>query len=135
LTSDSNEALCFSELPTREVIEILEQIRAQVPGFIGASLVDLRSGSTLAVFSLRADFDLAVAAAYESEIIKQQNRALQSLGLKTTLEDILLTLNDQIHLLRMVDAGTAFIFLAAERGASNLAIARAVLNHHASPAR
>lgn len=44
----------------KEANEALEQFANDIPGFIGASLVDLDSGMTLAVRSARSDFDLAI---------------------------------------------------------------------------
>jgi hypothetical protein len=119
---------CFVELPIRDVVEVLEQFEAQVPGFIAAALVELRSGSMLVAHSVREGFDVAAACVFHSEIVKQEIKTLQALGSGSALEDILLTLSDQIHLLWMVDAGTAFLFLAADRTASNMVMARRVLD-------
>ncbi len=51
-------------------------------GFIAASLVDLDSGMTLAVKSLRSDFDLTAASAYNSELVKQKLKIMRTLGLQ-----------------------------------------------------
>lgn len=113
----------------REMNEALELIYNEVPGFIAASLVDLDSGMTLAVRTNRADFDLAVASAYNSELVKQKLKIMQALNLKTTLEDMILTLGDQIHFLKVLSS-TTFLYLAAERASSNIAIVRSVVAKH-----
>jgi hypothetical protein len=107
--------------------EVLEQFANDIPGFIAASLVDLDSGMTLAVKSTRADFDLAVASAYNSELVKQKMKIMKALNLKTTLEDMILTLGDQIHFIKIISP-TLFIYLAADRSLANLAIVRTVVN-------
>ena len=71
----------------KEVSETLERFASDIPGFIGASLVDLDSGMTLAVRSTRPDFDLAVASAYNSELVKQKQKIMRALNLDTHLED------------------------------------------------
>ncbi|RYG79294.1 hypothetical protein EON77_09355 [bacterium] len=114
----------------REMNDALEAMFNEVPGFIAASLVDLDSGMTLAVRSNRAEFDLAVASAYNSELVKQKQKIMAALNLKTHLEDMILTLGDQIHFLKLVNEST-FIYLAAERASSNIAIVRTVVNKHA----
>lgn len=115
----------------REVLAVFDKIQADIPGFIGCSLVDLESGMTLAVKSVRPDFDLAAASAFNSEIVKQKFKIIRSLNLKSTLEEILMTLSDQIHMIRLV--GTAsFIYLAADRASSNLAIVRGAVSRHTS---
>ena len=98
-----------------------------IPGFIAASLVDIDSGMTLAVKSTRADFDLGVASAYNSELVKQKMKIIKALNLKTNLEDMILTLGDQIHFIKVLSP-TLFIYLAADRSVSNIAIVRTVVN-------
>lgn len=112
-----------------EATEVLEQFSADIPGFIAASLVDVDSGMTLAVKSMRADFDLAVASAYNSELVKQKLKIMKALGLKTTLEDMIITLGDQIHFIKILSS-TMFIYLAADRAATNMALVRNVVNKH-----
>ena len=111
--------------------ENFERIAQDIPGFIAASLVDLESGMTLGLKSNRPEFDLAAASAYNSEMVKQKLKIMKALNLKTQLEDMLLTLGDQIHLIKLVTP-TTFIYLAADRSMSNLAIVRNVVNK-ASP--
>jgi hypothetical protein len=115
----------------KEINEALGKMESEISGFIGASVVDLESGMTLGVRTTRADFDLTAASAYNSEIVKQKIKAMKALNLKSTLEDILLTLSDQIHLIKLVSSGT-FIYLAADRSLTNLAIVRSTVNKHAS---
>jgi hypothetical protein len=113
------------------VNESFDHFANDIPGFIAASLVDLDSGMTLAVRSTRSDFDLAVASAYNSELVKQKQKIMRALGLKTNLEDMILTLGDQIHFIKIVSP-TVFIYLAADRSAANIAIVRTVVNKHAA---
>lgn len=110
----------------KELNETLEQIAGEINGFIGASVVDMDSGMTLATISRRPDFDLSTASAYNSEMVKLKLKTISSLNLKSQLEDVLLTLSDQIHLIKMVGKGT-FLYLAAERASTNLAIVRSTV--------
>jgi len=93
-------------------------------------IVDLESGMTLAAKSNRADFDLSVASAYNSELVKQKLKIMQALKLKSTLEDMLLTLSDQLHLIKILPGGGSFLYLAADRQGTNLAILRVAVNKH-----
>lgn len=107
----------------KQIVETFEKMASEIPGFIAASLVDLDSGMTLGLKSLRPDFDLAAASAYNSEMVKQKLKIMKSLNLKTHLEDMILTLGDQIHMIRLV-GNSMFIYLAADRASCNLAIVR-----------
>lgn len=115
----------------KQIVDTFEKIAAELPGFMAASLVDLDSGMTLGLKSARPDFDLAAASAYNSEMVKQKLKIMRALNLKTHLEDMLLTLGDQIHVIKLVGA-TTFIYLAVDRSVSNLAIVRNVLQKNAN---
>ena len=113
----------------KQIQETFERIASDIPGFIAASLVDLESGMTLGARSTRNDFDLTAASAYNSEMVKQKLKIMRTLNLRTTLEDMLLTLGDQIHLIKLVTP-TSFVYLAADRSSTNLAIVRNAVNKH-----
>ncbi len=122
-------------MPTEQEISAkLADIQKELPGFIAASLVDLDSGMTLGARSTRKDFDLNTASAFNSEMVKQKLKIMQALKLDSELEDMLLTLTDQIHLIKMVTPGT-FVYLAAERAGSNIAIVRNAVNNHVDALR
>lgn len=112
-----------------EINKLIADIAGDINGFIGASVVDLESGLPLASSSTRPDFDLDVASAYNSEIVKNKKKTIAALGLDATLEDMLLTLDTQLHLLKMV-TDDMFIYLAADRQATNLALLRSAVNRH-----
>ena len=114
----------------KTLLEAIHKIEADVGGMIAAAAVDLESGMTLAAKSNRADFDLSVASAYNSELVKQKMKIMQALNLKATLEDMLLTLSDQLHLIKILPQGAGFLYLAAERSGTNLAILRTAVNKH-----
>lgn len=117
-------------MPTeKQILETIEKIAGDMSGFIAASLVDMESGLTLGAKSLRSDFDLGVASAYNSELVKQKIKIIRALNLKSTLEDIVLTLSDQIHIIKMVGPNV-FLYLAADKDATNLAIIRSAVNKH-----
>jgi hypothetical protein len=114
----------------RQYLDAIAKIESDVSGVIATAVVDLESGMTLAAKSNKSDFDLTVASAYNSELVKQKMKIMKALNLKSTLEDILLTLSDQIHVIRLLPGGSAFVYLAADRGATNVAILRTALGKH-----
>ena len=85
---------------------------------------------TLAVRSTRGDFDLAAASAYNSEMVKQKLKTIKALNLKSTLDDMLLTLSDQIHFIKIVTPRT-FLYLAADKSGTNLALVRSAVIKYA----
>jgi predicted regulator of Ras-like GTPase activity (Roadblock/LC7/MglB family) len=107
-----------------QITSAIQDLANDLPGFIAASLVDLDSGMTLGVYAKRTDFDLTSASAYNSELVKQKQKIMEALGLKMELEDITITLSDQIHMIQLTDSESSFIYLAVDRHGSNLALIR-----------
>ena len=112
------------------LMDVFGKIENDVTGVIATAVVDLESGMTLAAKSNRTEFDLAVASAYNSELVKQKMKIMRALNLKSTLEDMLLTLSDQFHLIRFLPGGTSFLYLAVDRSGTNLAILRNSVGKH-----
>jgi len=114
----------------KTLMDVFGKIESDVNGVIATAVVDLESGMTLAAKSNRPDFDLAVASAYNSELVKQKMKIMRALNLKSSLEDMLLTLSDQFHLIKFLPGGTSFLYLAADRSGTNLAILRNSVGKH-----
>ncbi|MEM9317978.1 MAG: roadblock/LC7 domain-containing protein [Pseudomonadota bacterium] len=93
-------------------------------GFIGACLVDSDTGLMLAS-ELVGKFDLEAAGAANTEVVRAKNSAIEALGLGDAIEDILITLGTQYHLIRpLANNPSVFIYVALDRKASNLGMAR-----------
>ena len=116
-------------LTEQQATAVIEQIASETPGFIAAALVDVESGMTLGVYSVRSDFDLTAASAYNSELVKQKQKIMEAIGLSSSLEDMIMTLSDQIHMIKLVGSN-AFLYLAASREGTNLALIRNAVGRH-----
>jgi hypothetical protein len=99
-----------------------------VDGALGVCLVDWESGMSLGSLGGGKYLDLEVAAAGNTEVIRAKMRTMESLRLTDQIEDILITLGKQYHLIRLLTnadgAQNMFLYLALDRGKSNLALAR-----------
>src|SRR5271156_5897914 len=73
-----------------------------IDGAVGVCLVDWESGMSLGALGGGKYLDLDVAAAGNTEVIKAKVRTLESLRLNDTVEDILITLSTQYHLIRLL---------------------------------
>src|ERR1700753_2050052 len=97
----------------------------EIDGCIGACIVDANSGMMLAATGGNTSVNLEVAAAGNTEVVRAKRKTMKSLNLNDTIEDILITLHKQYHLIRPLSSNDAlFIYLALDRGRSNLAMAR-----------
>jgi predicted regulator of Ras-like GTPase activity (Roadblock/LC7/MglB family) len=96
-----------------------------IAGFIGACLVDSETGLMLASEAGNGKFDLEAAGAANTEVVRAKNKAMQALGLDDHIEDILITLGTQLHLIRPLTSNPAiFVYVALDKSASNLGMAR-----------
>jgi hypothetical protein len=101
-----------------------------IDGTIGAAIVDHGSGMALGTLGGSKELDLQVAAAGNTEVIKAKLRTMNSLGLKDGIEDILITLTGQYHIIRPITGRSGkgqFLYLALDRTRANLALARHLL--------
>ncbi|MET9492449.1 hypothetical protein [Nocardia sp. NPDC006630] len=100
-----------------------------IDGALGAAVVDYTSGMTLGTAGGSRTLDLQVGAAGNTEVMRAKIRTIEQLGLNEGIEDILITLSGQYHILRPLSAQRStglFLYLALDRMRANLALAR----HH-----
>lgn len=101
-----------------------------IEGANGAALVDISSGMALASVG-NPGFDLTVAAAGNSNVVRAKLKTMNDLGLEGNIEDIMITLNSQYHLINVLNASETaglFVYLVLDRNTANLALARHKLN-------
>ena len=107
--------------------EALAQLM-ELDGIIGACIVDSNSGMMLGAAGGGANFNLELAAAGNTEVVRAKRKTMKSLNLNDPIEDILITLGKQYHLLRLMTkahgAERLFMYLVLDRSQANLALAR-----------
>lgn len=98
----------------------------KINGAIGAALVDYTSGMTLGTAGGNG-INLDVAAAGNTEVVRAKQSVMKELGIKGGIEDILITLDKQLHIIRMMDSDRGdglFLYVALNKEQANLAMAR-----------
>ena len=108
----------------------------KINGFIGGAIVDAESGMSLGTIGGNAKFDIEIAAAANKDVVAAKLAAASALGLSDSIDDILITLGTQYHLIRPLPNNPAiFIYLCVDRATSNLALARIAVNKVATEVR
>ena len=94
-----------------------------VDGAMCAAVVDAGSGMMLG--SGGSGIDLEVAAAGNTEVVRSKMKVMRALGLNDVIDDILITLGKQYHIIRPVSRKEGvFIYFVLDKAKSNLAMAR-----------
>ncbi|TPG72288.1 hypothetical protein [Hymenobacter nivis] len=111
--------------------QAVQNILNDLPALLAVAVVDISSGMSLASHT-NSSINPDTAAAYNTEVVKQKQKAINALKLQgEAIDDILITLTNQLHLLKLVNDGKKFIHLAVNPRDTNLAIAREVVRAQA----
>ncbi|GHG08395.1 hypothetical protein ACFFSH_14670 [Streptomyces filamentosus] len=105
----------------------LKEAMTSIEGSVGVALVDYTSGMALGTLGGGKDLDLTVAAAGNTDVIRAKIRAMEMLGLNDGIEDVLITLDTQYHLIRLLKGrggNGLFLYVVLDKERSNLAMAR-----------
>ena len=95
----------------------------QSDGAMCAAIVDANSGMVLD--QAGSGLDLELAAAGNTEVVRAKMKTMKSLGLNDKIEDILITLGSQYHIIRPVASKEGlFIYLVLDKSKANLALSR-----------
>ncbi|MDJ0613114.1 MAG: hypothetical protein QNJ29_05515 [Rhizobiaceae bacterium] len=94
-----------------------------IDGAAAVAVVDSDSGMVLGKEGNA--FDLDLAAAGNTEVVKAKLNTMKSLGLADSINDILITLSSQYHIITPLPGkATVFMYLVLDKAKSNLALAR-----------
>jgi predicted regulator of Ras-like GTPase activity (Roadblock/LC7/MglB family) len=113
--------------PSTPAGQAVQNILNDLPSLMAVAVVDISSGMSLASHT-NSNINPDTAAAYNTEVVKQKQKAINALKLQgESIDDILITLTNQLHLLKLVNDGKKFIHLVVNPRDTNLAIAREVV--------
>lgn len=104
------------------VTETLDSIMG-IDGALAAAVVDANSGMVLG--KIGGGVDLDIAGAGNTEVVRAKMKTMKALGLKDNIEDILITLGKQYHIIRpMAEKPGVFVYVVLDKAKSSLALAR-----------
>lgn len=111
------------EMRMSNVKECMERL-TDLDGFVGACIVDSRSGMMLGSIG-GGSVNLEIAAAGNTEVVRAKHKTMKALGLDDAIEDVLITLGQQYHLIRPLALQDGlFLYLVLDRAQANLALGR-----------
>lgn len=124
-TEQKERTMAVTSSTMKDALSKLEQ---NVEGFVGAAVADSESGMCMSAIGGAGVLNIEVAAAGNTEVVRAKRKIMKTLNLRDEIEDILISLGKQYHLIRLLRARpTIFIYLAVDRMRANLAMARYAL--------
>jgi predicted regulator of Ras-like GTPase activity (Roadblock/LC7/MglB family) len=118
--TDQSEGGSSDVLSIQEALDELMDIE----GAVGATIVDYESGMTLGTEGGR-ELDMELAGAGNTEVVRSKKNILHDLGIEERIEDLLISLETQYHLIRMCERHEdIFIYVVINRSQGNLGLAR-----------
>jgi hypothetical protein len=120
--SASLEQDFFLENNLASIKQTLDDILS-IDGAMCAAVVDSASGMILGAAG--AGLDMEVAAAGNTEVVRAKLKTMRALGLNDVIEDILITLGKQYHIIRPSSSKEGvFIYVVLDKQRASLALAR-----------
>ncbi|WP_428224300.1 hypothetical protein [Flavobacterium sp.] len=107
-----------------------EDLKSNVPGFIAVAVAEIKSGISYFTLSADPNFDPELASAFNLEVVKAKLNAINALGLDEHIEDIMINLKSQIHIIDIAENNEYFIYLAVDSTKANLGMTKALLNKY-----
>lgn len=108
-----------------------DDLQKNVPGFIAVAIAEIKSGISYHTQSVIADFDPELASAFNLEVVKAKINAIKALGLQgQSVDNIMITLSSQIHIIDVSENGEYFIYLAVDSTKANLGMTKSILNKY-----
>ena len=94
-----------------------------IDGALAAALVDSTSGMLMG--SVGSGVDMELAAAGNTEVVRAKLKTMRMLNLNDQIDDILITLGKQYHVIRPIAANDGvFFYVVLDKSRANLALAR-----------
>lgn len=108
-----------------------EDLKKNVPGFIAVSVAEIATGMSYYSVSVVPDFDPELASAFNLEVVKAKMNAIKALNLQgQVIDNVMITLTSQIHIIDVSDNQDYFIYLAVDSTKANLGMTKSILNKY-----
>jgi hypothetical protein len=126
---DTHKIILNGSGPERVMAEqVLEYMLDGLPELLAAAVVQVSSGRALATYTSASEFNPNKVLGFNAEVVRQTHGLLQAISMEDEqIEDILITLRNQLHLLRLLPNGEQMLYLVVDCRDTNLALARTMM--------
>ena len=109
-----------------------DDLKKNIPGFIAATVTEVKSGIAYISLSVLKDYDPELASTFYLEIVRAKMNSISALGLKDQkIKTIVVNLTSQIHFVDLSDNGEYFIYMVIQENKNiNLGVTQMLLNKY-----
>lgn len=117
----------------KDIPEILERLRFEIPSFLAAMVVESKTSLPVATLSDAPGLDIEIAGAFYRDLIRSAEEAMKALGKakneKAPLEEVVISSNDDYVILRTLKDGEHFLYLLLDQD-SNPGMAKVAVRRY-----
>ncbi len=115
----------------KDIPEILERLRFEIPNFLAAMVVEGRTSMPIATLSDAPGLDLEVVSAFYRDLIRSAQDALKAMGkvASSPLDEVLLSSKEDFVLLKTLCDGSHFLYVLIDQD-SNPGMAKVVVRRY-----
>jgi len=110
--------------------ELNDNLKRDIKGYKAMSICDIASGETLFAESLDASFDIELASACNLEVIKAKLKAIETLEIDDSIDNIIIHLEKDIHIIDITKSEQYFIYLALDAKQTTIGLVKGLLNKY-----
>ncbi len=107
-----------------------ENLSKNIPGYIACAISEIKSGICYYSHSSVKTFDPELAASFNLEVVKAKMNAISIMELNMSIDNIMITLDSQIHIIEISPKSDYFIYLAVDSAKGNLGMTKSLLNKY-----
>lgn len=104
------------------ITETINLVLHTIEGATAAFLADHKSGMALGMMGSGVNLELVVSGT--TDVVRAKLRTLDLLGIEGQIEDILITLDAQYHIIALIPGTSLFLEVVLQKDLANLALAR-----------
>ena len=105
----------------------LQHLLTELPDLLLAAVLDVTTSQLLATYAAERHYQPSLLAAFAVATVRQVQASQALQGEAADLQEVVLTLTSQLHLLRLGADGQQLLYLAVDTRDTNLAIARQLM--------
>lgn len=110
--------------------DLNNNLKKNIQGYIAMSICDIETGECLFSESLDENFDIDLASACNLEVVNAKLKAIDALDLTESIDNIVIHLETQIHIIDITPSRKYFIYLSVDSTKATIGLVKSMLKKY-----